>query len=59
MKNNTDNLFKIDKGTKFYCDWIKYWSGLWAELRGLRNLLDSHTKRISKLEHDYYNTNGG
>lgn len=54
-----EELFKIDKQTKFLCDWMKYWSGVWAELRGIRNLLDSHTKRLNKLEHDYYNTNGG
>lgn len=59
MKNNTDNLFKIDKGTKFYCDWIKYWSGLWSEIRGMRNLIEIQKKRIDALEKVYYSTNGG
>jgi hypothetical protein len=54
-----EELFSIDKQTKFLCDWMKYWSGVWAELRGLRNLVNIQKKRIDHLEKVFFSTHGG
>ena len=54
-----EELFSIDKQTKFLCDWMKYWSGVWAEIRGMKNIIEIQRKRIDALEKVYYSTNGG
>lgn len=53
------DLIRINDAVKLYCDWITYWSGLWAEIRGMKNIIEIQRKRIDALEKIYYSTNGG
>ena len=53
------NLIEINSWVKLYCDWLAYWSGMWAEMRGMRNLLNIQKKRIDHLEKVFFSTHGG
>lgn len=57
--DNCANKIEYDDGFKTSNDWWSANPVIWAEMRGMRNLLNIQKQRIDALEKVYYSTHGG